>query len=91
VEGRLKLDEWETADGRRSKHTVVAENFEFVGPTSTQGGGGGGGGGRGRGSRRSCGSDRAGSQGGPSQQGGQPAAEQSPEGGYDVSDDEIPF
>lgn len=32
VEGRLKLDQWETSDGqKRSKLGVVLENFQFVG------------------------------------------------------------
>jgi single-strand DNA-binding protein len=31
IEGRLKLDQWETPDGKRSKLSVVAENFEFIG------------------------------------------------------------
>jgi single-strand DNA-binding protein len=32
LEGRLKFDQWETADGqRRSKLRVVGENFEFLG------------------------------------------------------------
>lgn len=32
VEGRLKLEQWESPDGgKRSKHTVVVERFEFLG------------------------------------------------------------
>jgi single-strand DNA-binding protein len=32
VEGRLKLDTWTGQDGqKRSKHTVVVENFQFAG------------------------------------------------------------
>ncbi len=32
IEGRLKLDTWETQQGeKRSKHLVVLENFQFVG------------------------------------------------------------
>ncbi len=43
IEGRLKLDQWTGQDGqRRSKHSVIADNFQFVG--SRDGGGGGGGG-----------------------------------------------
>ena len=31
VEGRLKLDQWEQADGlKRSKIRVIVENFEFI-------------------------------------------------------------
>ncbi len=44
VEGRLKLDTWQTNDGqKRSKLHVVCERMQMVGP---RGGGGGGGGGR---------------------------------------------
>mgnify|MGYP005842015687 CR=1 FL=1 len=32
VEGRLRLDQWETQSGdKRSKHTIVLESFQFVG------------------------------------------------------------
>ena len=31
IEGRLKFDSWESSEGRRSRLTVVAENFEFIG------------------------------------------------------------
>ncbi len=41
IEGRLKFDQWETPEGqKRSRLSVVAERFTFVG----SGGGGGGGG-----------------------------------------------
>lgn len=43
IEGRLKLDTWQTNDGqKRSKLHVVCERMQMVGPR----GGGGGGGGR---------------------------------------------
>jgi len=43
IEGRLKLDSWETSDGqKRSKLRVVCERMQMVGP---RGGGSGGGGG----------------------------------------------
>ncbi|MFQ5845813.1 MAG: single-stranded DNA-binding protein [Planctomycetota bacterium] len=39
IEGRLRLDRWETKDGqKRSKLVVVMENFQFL----SSGGGGGG-------------------------------------------------
>ncbi|MDB5292758.1 MAG: single-stranded DNA-binding protein [Phycisphaerales bacterium] len=43
IEGRLKYDQWEDKQGggKRSKLTVVVENFQFVG--GRDGGGGGGG------------------------------------------------
>jgi len=44
VEGRLKLDQWTTQDGqKRSRLTVVAEQFQFVdskAPARAEGGGG---------------------------------------------------
>jgi single-strand DNA-binding protein len=44
IEGRLKLDQWTAQDGtKRSKHGVVIENFQFVGPREGGAGGGGGG------------------------------------------------
>lgn len=47
VEGRLKLDQWEDRNGggKRSKLSVVVENFQFI--DSGQGGGGSRGGGGG--------------------------------------------
>ena len=48
VEGRLKLDQWydKNGGGKRSKLSVVVENFQFIdsgGGGGNQGGGGGGG------------------------------------------------
>lgn len=44
VEGRLKLDQWETSDGqKRSKLGVVLENFQFVGGRDDNDSGGGSG------------------------------------------------
>jgi single-strand DNA-binding protein len=47
IEGRLKLDQWETDGQKRSKLRVVGERMQMVGSK----GGGGGGGGSGGGSR----------------------------------------
>ena len=46
IEGRLKFDSWEDKQGggKRSKLTVVVENFQFVGGRDGGQGGGGGGG-----------------------------------------------
>lgn len=45
VEGRLRLDQWETNEGqKRSKLCVVLENFQFVGSRNDDESGGGGGG-----------------------------------------------
>ena len=42
IEGRLKLDQWESPDGgKRSKHTVVVDRFEFLGGGGDAGGGAG--------------------------------------------------
>jgi len=45
IEGRLKLDTWETDGQKRSKLRVVADRLVLL-PTGNRGGGGGGGGGR---------------------------------------------
>ncbi len=91
IEGRLKFDTWETADGRRSKLTVVAEDFQFVERRGGEPGAGP------QQSDSAKGGDRAGSPPSgrargqaPSRQ-EEPPAETSEESGYDVSDDEIPF
>jgi single-strand DNA-binding protein len=78
IEGRLKYDSWESAEGRRSKLTVVAENFEFMG----------GRGGADRGEEPTGGRRAA-----PGRQDRRPAPrdEAPPDEGYDVADDEIPF
>lgn len=46
VEGRLKYDTWEDKQGggKRSKHSVVVENFQLLGSRGDNAGGGGGGG-----------------------------------------------
>ncbi|HEY7119960.1 MAG TPA: single-stranded DNA-binding protein [Tepidisphaeraceae bacterium] len=48
IQGRLKLDQWEDKQGggKRSKLSVVVEQFQFVGGRDGGGGGGGGGGGQ---------------------------------------------
>ena len=46
IEGRLKYDTWEDKQGggKRSKHSVVVDNFQLLGGRDQGGGGGGGGG-----------------------------------------------
>ena len=46
IEGRLKFDSWEDKNGggKRSKLTVVVDNFQFIGSRDGATGGGGGGG-----------------------------------------------
>lgn len=40
IEGRLKLDQWESKEGeKRSKLSVVIENFQFIGGNDSAGGG----------------------------------------------------
>jgi len=47
IEGRLKLDTWETNDGqKRSKLRVICERMQMLGGRGEGGGSGGGGGGR---------------------------------------------
>jgi len=44
IEGRLKFDQWTGQDGqKRSRLTVVAENFQFIGPRGESPAGPGGG------------------------------------------------
>ncbi len=45
VEGRLRLETWEDKQGggKRSKHSVIIENFQFLGGRDDAGAGGGGG------------------------------------------------
>src|SRR6476620_12809920 len=49
IDGRLKYDSWEDKQGggKRSKLTVVVENFQFIGGRDQGGGGGAGGAGGG--------------------------------------------
>jgi single-strand DNA-binding protein len=44
IEGRLKYDQWDDKNGggKRSKLTVVVDNFQFIGGRDDGGGGGGG-------------------------------------------------
>jgi single-strand DNA-binding protein len=88
IEGRLKYDSWETPDGRRSRLTVVAENFEFIG-------GAGGGASQDRGEPRQGGGAQRSGRGARGKQNPPPRQQSSPEEadpeGLDVSDDEIPF
>ena len=88
IEGRLKLDQWETPDGqKRSKLKVIGERMQML---SSRGGGGGGGGGGG--SRPAPQQDSQYSQ--PDSQYSQPApAEESYQAPAPAQppDDDIPF
>jgi len=93
VEGRLKLDQWEDKNGggKRSKLSVVVENFQFI--NSGQEGGNSGGGNRGGGGGyANANSGSGGSQGGyggGNQGGGQGG--QGGGGGAPIEHDDIPF
>ncbi len=80
IEGRLKLDSWETKDGqRRSKLSVVGERMQMLG-----GRGGGGG-------RSSADAGRAAEYGGASRDYGAAAESDAPAASYTDADDDIPF
>lgn len=83
IEGRLKLDQWEDKNGggKRSKLSVVVENFQFV--DSNQGGGQGQGGGGGGGGYARSGSGGGGSGNAGGYDGGG--------GGSQIDHDDIPF
>ena len=73
VEGRLKLDRWESKDGQKmSKLRVVGERMQMLGSRGGSGGGGGG-----RGSSSGAASSGGASSGG----GGRPAYDESEYGG----------
>jgi single-strand DNA-binding protein len=81
IEGRLKFDTWEKEGQRRSKLSVVCDNFQFI---DSQGGGDEGGGGY----QKSDGGNQSYGRGG-NQGGGAPVAAQTPQDDYD--NDDIPF
>jgi len=82
VEGRLKFDTWESPNGRRSKLSVVAENFEFIGAPS----------GGARAPKEPTGrAQQPREQKPPSGPEGLGPQQETTQEGFDVSDDEIPF
>jgi single-strand DNA-binding protein len=86
IEGRLKFDSWERDGQRRSKLSVVCENFQFI---DSQGGGGGGNRGGYEGGSASGGQHSGGQHSGGQRSSGQGAPVGGGGGGYD--DDDIPF
>jgi single-strand DNA-binding protein len=102
IEGRLKYDSWEDKQGggKRSKMTVIVENFQFIGGRDGGGGGGGGGGSYEQGGEQEA---RPARPAPPRQQGsarppaaGAPApAQQAPQPPYgeesQINEDDIPF
>jgi single-strand DNA-binding protein len=91
VEGRLKYDQWEDKQGggKRSKMSVVVENFQFLGGP----GGGGPGGGGGPDEGGDMGEQRPPSRGAsrPAQGGNRPAPQQPFGDEQKFQDDDIPF
>jgi single-strand DNA-binding protein len=83
IEGRLKLDQWESEGQKRSKLRVVGEKLQLIG---AKGGGGGEGGGGGRSSSRPSGNySRGGGDDGPG------PSRSSPPPQMDHAEDDIPF
>lgn len=99
VEGRLKYDTWEDKQGggKRSKHSVIVDNFQLMGGRSDAGGGDpgmGGGGGYEEGGEspsRSAPRPQQNRPMPPRQQPQQPAAEPPFSGEQQFSEDDIPF
>jgi single-strand DNA-binding protein len=89
IEGRLKFDSWEDKQGggKRSKLTVVAENFQFIGGRDGGAGGGGGGGRSVEGDDQRT--DRMPSRGQPAQ--GRPAPQAPFDDSQQFKDEDIPF
>ena len=92
IEGRLKLDTWEKDGAKRSKLTVVMEEFQFLdGGAGANGGGGGGGGGE---MARRPAPARAGSaegRGAAPAPAGAPDTGDTPQDDYAKFDEDIPF
>ncbi len=82
IEGRLKLDQWETDGQKRSKLRVVGERMQMLG-------GRGGGGGRGQNQNFDEGGDYGEPPAGPPARGGQRGA--APSAPPPPAQDEIPF
>lgn len=93
IEGRLKLDTWETDGQKRSKLRVVGEKMQMLG--GREGGGGGGGGGSRSGSRppqrQSQPQGGGGNQVGPSDYDSYDDGSFSGPGSQGAADDDIPF
>jgi single-strand DNA-binding protein len=88
IEGRLKLDTWETEGQKRSKLRVVCERMQMLG--SKGGGGGPGGGGRG-GSSGQPQYDESEYGGEPAQMGPPPRSQQPARSAAPPPGDDIPF
>ncbi len=87
VEGKIKMDEWTQDDGqKRSKLEIKGRDFTFIKQRRSDGGGG-------RGQAQSTAPNSRGNQGQSAQNasGQQSGQGGTPEDGYEVNDDEIPF
>jgi single-strand DNA-binding protein len=80
IEGRLKLDQWESEGQKRSKLRVTCERMQMLGGRGEGGGGGG--------ARRPARSNQG---GGGSNQGGRGGGDDEYGGGAPSYDDDIPF
>lgn len=88
IEGRLRLDQWETSDGqKRNKLCVVLENFQFVGGREDNGGSGSDGGSGGGYEQNSPPKRDSGASGEPSRS--EAKSDFSAEG--DTLDEDVPF
>jgi single-strand DNA-binding protein len=90
IEGRLKLDTWETDGQKRSKIRVVGDRIQLLGGRGEGGGGGGGGGGGARPARSSRPQQRSQPQYDDSDY-SQPVDDMAPSGRSDGPQDDIPF
>lgn len=90
IEGRLKLDQWETDGQKRSKLRVVGENLVLIGGRGGSGAGGGEGGGESRGGGRSSGRSTGGYSRGGGDDGPGPSRSAPPQP-MEHADDDIPF
>ena len=88
IEGRLKLDQWEDKNGggKRSKLSVVVENFQFLGSGQGSGQGGGNQGGGNYANAGAGNSNQGSSYGGGNSGGGSGGG-----GGDSFNHDDIPF
>ena len=94
IEGRLKLDTWETNDGqKRSKLRVVCEKMQMLGSRQGEGGGGGKSGSRPAPRQRPRGPEGDFDQGPPADDFGPPPAQEVDQGGGSGGGggDDIPF
>src|SRR5262245_12903084 len=86
IEGRLKLDQWETDGQKRSKLKVIGERMQMLG---SRGGGGGGGSGRGQNQNFDDAGDYGDAPSGPPARSNQRSA--APSAPPPPTQDEIPF